>query len=272
MNKMAIVLNSRLDEVCGCVYIEKSDVGSFAQVNIFNSNENGCMFRAIISDDDGCVAVKDFNDNYIMIKLPENFSIVGKVYVEISDTFRTIMNGASTIDDKFNVGVNRLLSFYDDGCDARQWAEMNGEENIYNEAKYYIDKFKLRKNLYSDFNFLKICERNFWDTIKNDIDFCFENFEQDETLSSGIKNSRWVKFENYSVGLLYENKLDYFDFDKTPKYVAIACKVYGVDNDNILELGSHSALIYLRNKGEYYRVLFQDAKTGKAVKIIRNKC
>ena len=103
-------------------------------------------------------------------------------------------------------------------------------------------------------------------TVKKELDDLFSRFPEEETLNRLSIGGKWVKVDYspnkfYVVGLLYDN-------DK-PKYIC-----YGVPSKHSLtppkELVGFASFVpksVFDLKGDGYFIMFQDAVTGKSIKI-----
>lgn len=103
-------------------------------------------------------------------------------------------------------------------------------------------------------------------TVKKELDDLFSRFPEEETLNRLSVNGKWVKVDYspnkfYVVGVLYE--------ENAPKYIC-----YGVPSKysiyppkELLGFASFVPKSVFDLKGDGYFIMFQDAVTGKSIKI-----
>ncbi len=120
-----------------------------------------------------------------------------------------------------------------------------------------------QQELYSDY----------YDIIGGDFDILFEAGKREEVLESIFKNSQWSKMlidDKYiCLGKIYK-KPDY-NYGAMPDIVAIAIPMVAEKQTKTL-LGRYSTFVRAKSFNDFgFMVLLQEAKTGKAIKIIKNK-
>ena len=103
-------------------------------------------------------------------------------------------------------------------------------------------------------------------TVKKELDDLFSRFPEEETLNRLSVNGKWVKVDYspnkfYVVGVLYE--------ENTPKYICygVPSKYSTYPPKELLGFASFVPKSVFDLKGDGYFIMFQDAVTGKSIKI-----
>jgi hypothetical protein len=114
---------------------------------------------------------------------------------------------------------------------------------------------------------------SFWQTIEEDFEEVFFLGRREQMLEKIFKNSVWTrslfKGEEMCFGKIYKESSHFYG--ATPDIVALAIPVLGEKVEKGL-LGSFSSYVKLNNvNGDGFMVLLQDAESGRAIKIIKNK-
>ena len=114
---------------------------------------------------------------------------------------------------------------------------------------------------------------NFYDIIGTDFETMFEAGKREEVLEGVFKNSLWSKVlieeRHICLGKIYK-EADY-NYGAMPDIVALAVPTVA-EKQSKIALGRHSSIVRVTPSNDFgFMVLLQDAKTGKAIKIIKNK-
>lgn len=116
-------------------------------------------------------------------------------------------------------------------------------------------------------------EFSFFDTIKDEFDMLFAEGDSFELLQKHF-GGEWRKVSFGSGLILAKISLSHKNVDfpnVMPDIVALAMPC--IVNETHMELGKNSVVYKLNNFSDFgYNILFQDARNGKAIKIIENKC
>lgn len=116
-------------------------------------------------------------------------------------------------------------------------------------------------------------EFSYFDTIKDEFDMLFAEGDSFELLQKHF-GGEWRKVSFGSGLILAKISLSHKNVDfpnAMPDIVALAMPC--IVNETHMELGKNSVVYKLNNFSDFgYNILFQDARNGKAIKIMENKC
>ncbi len=113
----------------------------------------------------------------------------------------------------------------------------------------------------------------YWQSIEDDFEELFFLGKREQVLENMFKNSMWTrslfKGEEMCFGKIYKESSHFYG--ATPDIVALAIPVLSKKEEKGL-LGSFSSYVKLNNVNDGgFMVLLQDAESGRAIKIIKNK-
>lgn len=114
---------------------------------------------------------------------------------------------------------------------------------------------------------------NYWSTIEDDFEKMFKCGKRDEILEAIFKNSCWSKHKfsdsAFVIGKIYK-KSDY-SYYAMPDIVAVAVPMFSYSKSNNV-LGKNATFVRASRFDDFgFMVLLQEASTGRAIKIIKNK-
>lgn len=132
----------------------------------------------------------------------------------------------------------------------------------HNEPNEQIDKEKIDAPNFPDFStVLKDEPHSFWDVNKEEFMEIFNSSPEDECLSSLIPGSKWVKRENYVLGIIYDEY-------SSPMYICYGFSLPWSENppENLEGYSQWIPKDCTRPRENGYWVVYVNAKTGERVR------